>query len=194
MSTEKEMRTLSRFLSLVLRHQPQEIGICLDDAGWTSIDELLSALHRHGRTVTRETLEQIVATSDKQRFCISDDGRQIRANQGHSVTVNLGYKPADPPEFLLHGTPDSAVAVIRREGLKKMQRHHVHLHENVNIAEAVGARRGTPVLLRIRAGEMAAAGFEFQVTPNRVWLTDHVPVQYIDFPESTRAESTMLTD
>ncbi len=173
---------LSKFLSLVLRHQPDKIGITLDDAGWTSVDDLLEAMRQSGRKVNRETLDHVVATNDKQRFTFSEDRTMIRANQGHSVEVELGYEPANPPEYLLHGTPATAVDVIRREGLKKMNRHHVHLHAEAATAETVGARRGVPVLLRIRSQQMASEGFLFFVTTNNVWLTDHVPASFIEFP------------
>ncbi len=179
---EQATRQISKFLSLVLRHQPEKIRIQLDDAGWTSIDALLEAMRQHGRRISRESLDHVVATNDKQRFCISDDGNLIRASQGHSIDVELGYEPASPPEFLLHGTPESAVEAIRREGLQKMKRHHVHLHPDAPTAETVGARRGIPVLLRIRSQQMAQDGFLFFVTANQVWLTDHVPARFIEFP------------
>lgn len=179
---ERDLRSTSKFLSLVLRHQPEAIGIELDDSGWTDIDGLIEAMCRSGKHITRDQLEQVVATNDKQRFVISEEGKQIRANQGHSVEVDLGYEAASPPEILLHGTPSTAVEAIRREGLKKMKRHHVHLHADSTTAESVGARRGKPVILRIRAQEMANAGFVFYVSANQVWLTDHVPPNFIDFP------------
>jgi putative RNA 2'-phosphotransferase len=179
---EKETRSISKFLSLVLRHQPETIGITLDDAGWTSVDGLLNAMVAHGHSITREILDHVVTTNDKQRFTYSDDGGMIRARQGHSVEVELGYETAQPPEFLLHGTPAAAVESIRSEGLKKMKRHHVHLHSDVSTAKSVGARRGAPVILTIRAQQMASEGFEFFVTANDVWLTDHVPARFIEFP------------
>ena len=185
-NSENKVRNTSKFLSLVLRHQPQTIGIQLDRAGWTSIDQLIDAASHSGRMISREQLEHVVETNDKQRFMISQDGCMIRATQGHSVDVELGYEPARPPEFLIHGTPTTAVAIIRREGLKKMRRHHVHLHSDASIAENVGARRGAPVLLRIQSLQMVDEGYEFYVSTNQVWLTDHVPPQYIEFPTSTQ--------
>ena len=181
-SNEPETRRISRCLSLVLRHRPDKIGIVLDESGWTSVDGLLEAMRQNGHKVSQEMLNLVVATNDKQRFAFSDDGTMIRASQGHSVNVDLGYAPADPPEYLLHGTPSTAVGVIRQEGLKKMQRHHVHLHADSNTAESVGARLGVPVLLRIRSGQMASEGFLFFVTKNNVWLTDHVLPRFIEFP------------
>lgn len=179
---EKERRNKSKFLSLVLRHQPETIGISLDEAGWTDVDELLSALARNGKSMSRTMLEEAVSTNDKQRFSFSEDGSRIRANQGHSVEIELGYQEATPPPILYHGTPQQFVESISREGLKKMKRHHVHLHVDVVTSTAVGQRRGKPVLLRVNALEMHQAGHQFFVTPNDVWLTDHVPVEYLEFP------------
>ena len=181
---EKEIRRKSKYLSLVLRHQPETIGIELDESGWVEVEELLACLQRHGKTMSRETLELVVQTNDKQRFSFNEERTRIRANQGHSVEIDLGYEPAVPPEILYHGTPQQFVEIISREGLRKMQRHHVHLHVDEEIGLTVGKRRGKPVLLKIRALEMHQAGCEFFVTPNQVWLTDNVPVEYIEFPQS----------
>lgn len=180
---EKNVKRTSKFLSLVLRHQPEKIDISLDDAGWVDVDVLLRATARHGKRISRETLDYVVRTNDKQRFSFSEDERRIRANQGHSVDVDLGYKQAEPPEILLHGTPTRFIESIRRDGLKKMNRHHVHLHADEATVVAVGSRRGNPVLLKVRALEMARQGHKFFVTPNNVWLTDHVPVEFIEFPK-----------
>ena len=179
---EKTVKRLSKFLSLVLRHDPDKIGIELDDAGWTNVADLLEAMRQHGQKITRELLVHVVLTNDKQRFNFSDDGQRIRARQGHSVEVELGYEPASPPEFLLHGTPEKSIEAIRQTGLNKMSRHHVHLHADDSVATTVGARRGKPVLLRVRAQEMTREGHLFFVTANQVWLTDHVPPQFIEFP------------
>ncbi len=179
---EKELKKKSKFLSLVLRHQPEAIGIELDESGWVGVQDLLDGMNRNGKGISSETLEQLVSTSDKQRFAFSDDKRRIRANQGHSVNVELGYQAATPPDRLYHGTPAQYVDAISREGLKKMNRHHVHLHLDTSVASSVGQRRGKPVLLAVQSGAMQAAGFEFFVTPNDVWLVDNVPTEYIEFP------------
>ncbi len=179
---EKEVKRKSKFLSLVLRHQPETVGIRLDESGWIDVEELLSSMARHGKSMSRETLEMVVRTNDKQRFSFDETGTRIRANQGHSVKIDLGYEAAVPPEILFHGTPQQFVDSIAREGLKKMQRHHVHLHVNEQTSLTVGRRRGTPVLLKVRSLEMHQAGSEFFVTPNQVWLTESVPTEYIDFP------------
>jgi putative RNA 2'-phosphotransferase len=146
------------------------------------VEVLLAALTRHHRGMSRATLEEVVRTNDKKRFSFSADGKRIRANQGHSVDVELGYQSATPPEILFHGTPRQFVAAIAEEGLKKMNRHHVHLHIDVATSTAVGQRRGKPVLLKIRASDMHQAGHQFFVTPNDVWLTEHVPTEFIEFP------------
>jgi len=174
----------SKFLSLVLRHQPEKIGISLDEAGWVGVDELLAACARHGVTITRGELDELVAASDKQRFAFNDDRTRIRANQGHSVQVELGYAQADPPAVLFHGTPTKFLDAIRREGLKKMQRHHVHLSPTRETAEKVGQRRGQEVVLTIDARRMHADGITFYRTPNDVWLVDAVPAEYITFRET----------
>lgn len=185
MTADKEsVRRISKFLSLVLRHQPGKIGIQLDDAGWVEVDVLLEALRHHGQKISRDLLDHVVLTNDKQRFTIDESGQRIRANQGHSIDIELGYEPADPPEILLHGTHGPAVLAIRESGLQKMNRHHVHLHCDNSVASAVGARRGPPVLLKVRAQDMAKEGFVFFVTANQVWLTDHVPPRFIEFPYS----------
>jgi len=172
---------LSKLLSLVLRHRPETIGITLDAAGWVDVDTLLEAMAAHGQPVTIEQLRSLVASSDKQRFALSDDGRRIRANQGHSVQVELGYEPAVPPERLYHGTTGRFVESIRTQGLVKGSRHHVHLSETPETAVIVGQRRGKPVVLTIQAGDMHRKGFTFYRTPNGVWLTDNVPAPYLVF-------------
>lgn len=182
MNERDKIRT-SKFLSLVLRHKPETIGIELDDAGWVEVEVLLAGCAEHGTVLSRDVLTEIVATSPKQRFAFSEDGKRLRANQGHSVEVELGYQASDPPARLFHGTVANAVEAIREAGLQKMQRHHVHLSPNRNTAANVGARRGRPVILVIRAGEMARAGHAFYLSANRVWLTEEVPVEYIEFSD-----------
>jgi putative RNA 2'-phosphotransferase len=170
----------SKFLSLILRHEPERIGITLDGAGWVDVEALLAACARHGVAISRAELDELVASSDKQRFAFDETRTRIRANQGHSVEVELGHQPATPPDVLYHGTPEKFVASILREGLKKGQRHHVHLSERIETARKVGERRGKPVILRIDARRMQSDGFTFYVTPNRVWLVDEVPPKYVE--------------
>ena len=179
---EQELKKKSKFLSLILRHQPEKVGITLDESGWVDVEVLLAAMSQQGKGMSRATLDTVVQSNDKQRFSFNADGTRIRANQGHSISVDLGYTTAVPPEILFHGTPEKFIEPISREGLKKMNRHHVHLHVDEQTSIAVGRRRGRPVLLKVRAREMHQAGCEFFVTPNQVWLTDSVPVEYIEFP------------
>lgn len=183
MLTDKQATGISKFLSFVLRHKPEEIGLTLDERGWVDVDVLLAAARREGKPLTREMLDYIVATNSKKRFEYSEDGTRIRASQGHSVEVDLGYSSSLPPVVLYHGTVAAAVADIMQQGLMKMQRHHVHLSANVETAKNVGGRRGKPVVLIVYAGSMAAAGHQFFVSTNGVWLTDHVPPEYISFLE-----------
>ena len=179
----QQATTISRFLSLVLRHQPQTIGITLTEDGWTKVDELIAAMNCHGQMLDFETLENVVETNDKKRFAFSEDGEMIRANQGRSVEVNLGYQPTPPPEILYHGTVAKFIPSIRENGIHKGKRHHVHLSSSHEVANTVGKRRGQPVILTVRSSEMHAAGHIFKISANGVWLADLVPQQFIDFPK-----------
>jgi putative RNA 2'-phosphotransferase len=183
----KETTRASKFLSLVLRHQPQTAHITLDSAGWVEVDALLSGCARAHHPLTRRQLEHTVATSEKKRFEFSPDGQRIRASQGHSVEVDLEYEPLTPPETLYHGTATRFFDSIRTDGLKKMARHHVHLSEDIRTTLAVGARHGTPDLLTIRSGDMHRAGWTFFRSTNGVWLVDAVPPEFIGFPPSSPA-------
>lgn len=172
----------SKFLSLVLRHEPGAVGLTLDEAGWVSVDDLLRACATHRTSITRADLDRIVETSDKKRFAFSDDGTRIRANQGHSVEVDLQLQPQVPPDLLFHGTASRFLDAIRKEGLSKQARHHVHLSAQWDTAVAVGKRHGKPVVLTIRAGEMHRQGHAFFLSANNVWLVDQVPTAFIQFP------------
>lgn len=177
----KDLLKTSKFMSLVLRHKPEEIGLALDQQGWANIDELIEKAGRHGMALTRELIAEVVATSDKQRFALDADGQRIRANQGHSIEVDLGLAPSEPPPVLFHGTAETSVAAIRAEGLKAGQRQHVHLSPDEDTAIKVGKRHGRPVVLRIAAGRMRESGHVFFLSTNGVWLTEAVPVQFIAF-------------
>jgi putative RNA 2'-phosphotransferase len=178
----KETVRASKFLSLVLRHQPDAAGITLDSAGWADVDELLAGCERAHRSITRQQLDHIVVTNEKKRFEFSSDGKRIRASQGHSVEVELEYEPLTPPERLYHGTATRFLDAIRTEGLKKMARHHVHLSADTTMPVQVGGRHGKPALLTIRSGKMHGAGWAFFRSTNGVWLVDSVPVEFIEFP------------
>ncbi len=182
MTTQRAVK-ISKSLSLVLRHEPGKIGISLDEAGWVSVSELLGALARHGLPVGKVELQEVVASNDKKRFSFSNDGLRIRANQGHSVDVELDYRPMAPPGLLYHGTPENFVASIRRGGLIKGKRHHVHMSADQATASRVAQRRGRPVVLTILSAEMHRDGSEFFLSANGVWLTERVPVRYIEFPK-----------
>ncbi len=172
---------ISKFLSYVLRHKPEAIGIALDAEGWVDVDELLTAAAQHGKRISRELLKQIVATNDKQRFAFSPDGRSIRANQGHSVAVDLALAPCDPPELLYHGTVERFLDSIRRQGLLRGGRHHVHLSADRETAAKVGARRGRPVIFVVQSAAMHRAGHQFFRSSNGVWLTETVPPEFLIF-------------
>lgn len=178
MNHERMVR-VSKRLSLHLRHAPEQIGLTLGPGGWVPVDELLDALGRHGLDLSREELAEVVASSDKKRFALDETGTRIRANQGHSVPVDLGLAEAVPPDVLFHGTVAAALPAIRREGLRPMDRHHVHLSATVDTARRVGARRGAPEVLRVDAAGMTAAGHRFFRSDNGVWLVDAVPPAYL---------------
>lgn len=172
---------ISKFLSLVLRHQPEKVGITLDREGWVSVSELLHAFESHNFQLTLEELQEVVRTNDKQRFSFSPDGLFIRANQGHSLEVELGYEPVQPPAVLYHGTAERFLSSIMQQGLLKGSRHHVHLSERQETAIEVGRRYGKPVVLKIACAEMHRDGHLFFRSDNKVWLTPHVPARYIEF-------------
>jgi putative RNA 2'-phosphotransferase len=177
-----DLERVSRFLSLVLRHKPEEIGLVLDANGWADVEDLIRLANLRGAGLTRPLLDRVVAESDKKRFAFSEDGRRIRASQGHAVEVDLALPPVEPPEFLFHGTASRFLESIRATGLHSGSRQHVHLSLDETTATAVGRRHGRPVVLVVRAREMAAAGHTFFISANGVWLTERVPVQFIEFP------------
>jgi putative RNA 2'-phosphotransferase len=176
---------LSKLLSLVLRHEPEQMGLVLDEAGWVSVESLLLGFANHGTPISRQQLDELVRDSDKQRFALNADGLRIRANQGHSVAVALGHATATPPARLFHGTIGAFLDSIRNQGLVRGKRHHVHLSSLAATASRVGERRGRAVVLEVRALEMAQAGYAFFLSANGVWLTELVPPAYINFPADT---------
>lgn len=173
MNAEK-LKRISKKMSYILRHQPDSVGLTLAPGGWVAIDDLLGALK-----ISKEVLDEVVFTNDKQRFEYSEDATQIRARQGHSTQVDLQYEAATPPDLLFHGTATRFLESIFEKGLIKGQRHHVHLSINRETMIAVGSRHGKPVVLEVNAQQMVADGNRFFVTGNHVWLTDHVPPQYL---------------
>ncbi|WP_425147923.1 RNA 2'-phosphotransferase [Deinococcus sp.] len=173
---------LSRQLSYLLRHAPQKAGLTLEPGGWVRVEDLLCGLARIGLNVARPELEAVVAGSDKQRFAFDVSGTRIRANQGHSVPVDLHLSPQTPPETLYHGSTGQFIAAIRQEGLLKLSRHHVHLSPDTETARQVGARRGQPVILKVDAAAMQRAGHLFYRSENGVWLTERVPPEFLSVP------------
>ena len=172
----KKHKELSKHLSYVLRHKPETIGIKLDENGWTSVEKLIV---KSPKAFTSEIIEFIVENNDKKRFILSEDGTKIRANQGHSVKVDLALKAVTPPSILFHGTATRFLKPILSSELKKMNRHHVHLSDDLKTASKVGQRHGKLVILNVNAGAMHAKGHVFFQSENGVWLTDTVPTEFI---------------
>ena len=181
---DQNMITVSKFLSKHLRHTPEILGLTLQSGGWVPVDELLAGCQRIGFAITYDELIECVESSNKQRFSFDDTGDLIRANQGHSVKVDLQLESKPPPEVLFHGTVERFLSSILVEGLKKGKRHHVHLSKDIEIARKVGARRGQPVILIVDTAKMHAEGFEFLESTNGVWLTDTVPPLFLTLSES----------
>jgi putative RNA 2'-phosphotransferase len=180
----RDDKKASKFLSYVLRHKPETIGIVLDNNGYVEVGAFLEALRTNGwSTFTKDDLDRVVKTNNKKRFAYSSDGLSIRASQGHSIQVDLNLDPQDPPEFLYHGTVDKFLSDIKQEGLNRRSRHDVHLSEDKATATNVGSRRGKPIILTIQAMRMHRAGYSFYKSANGVWLTNEVPSKFIVFPD-----------
>ncbi|AWM38077.1 RNA 2'-phosphotransferase [Gemmata obscuriglobus] len=176
---EKQRTGISKFLSKVLRHEPESAGLTLERGGWVPIVDLLSGLARSGTRISREDLDVVVSECEKQRFAIDDTGTKIRANQGHSAEVELQFEPVEPPTELYDGTTETNISSVLRDGLLKMARHHVHLSADGTTARKVGGRHGKPVVITVHAAQMSADGYIFYRSANGVWLVDHVPPQYL---------------
>lgn len=172
---------ISKFLSLVLRHKPETIDLELDENGWADTNFLIHGMLKANYSIDIKNLKDIVKSSDKQRFKFNDDFSKIRANQGHSINVDLKLEQKLPPEILFHGTATRNIDSIMQNGLLKQNRHHVHLSSDTETAEKVGLRYGKPIVLKIEAGKMSADGFEFYLSENGVWLTEKVDTKYIKF-------------
>lgn len=172
----------SKFLSLVLRHQPEAIGLTLDAQGWAEVGELIRLANAAGRELNRPLLERVVAENDKKRFALSEDGKRIRASQGHSIDVDLALSAVPPPARLYHGTATRFLESIRSSGLHAASRQHVHLSADLGTALKVGQRHGKSVVLTVNAAEMAEAGHTFFLSANGVWLTEQVPVEFLEIP------------
>ena len=178
--TTPNLRRISKFLSLVLRHQPELVDLDVDPQGWVRIDQLITNTNARGKiSLSRASIEETVASNDKQRFALSEDGTRIRANQGHSISIDLALEPVEPPAVLFHGTATRFLGLIHAQGLTKQNRQHVHLSADELTASAVGVRHGKLAMLRVDAAAMHDSGHEFFRSDNGVWLTDHVPPTYL---------------
>lgn len=170
---------LSVFISLILRHKPEAVGISLDEHGYASVNSLIKGVNERGKKLDFETLQSIVKEDEKGRYSFNEDMTLIRANQGHSIKVSIPLRKMPPPEFLYHGTADKSVASILTAGIKSMSRLYVHLSDNVATATQVGKRHGDPVILKVNSGDMYRDGHRFFLSENNVWLVDFVPKEYI---------------
>ena len=177
---QQRLVQISKTMSKALRHKPESLGLNPTISGWVGVDTLLAALNRKGFGISRAELEEVVAKNDKQRFSFDQQKENIRANQGHSIEVNLGLSPLEPPEFLFHGTTSQALGLVLELGLQRMKRHHVHLSLDTQTALRVGNRHGKAVLLRIKALEMYRQGYDFFCSENGVWLADEVPPRFLE--------------
>ena len=174
-----QLKHISKFMSLVLRHKPEEIGLQLDENGWTKVDELIEKMNNKGIIVDHDSINKVVETNDKKRVAFNLDKTMIRANQGHSINIELNLPEAIPPDILYHGTTVKYLDDILKDGLKRQSRQHVHLSVTIETARSVGSRHGKPVILMIRSKDMHDAGYKFYLSENKVWLTDAIPVEYI---------------
>ncbi len=180
---QKRLIQTSKYLAKHLRHAPHELGLTLQPGGWVPVDDLLAAAGRAGFAISYDELLECVETNDKQRFAFDASGERIRANQGHSVEVDLQLQEREPPEMLFHGTVERFLPSILKEGLVKGKRHHVHLSNDVETVRRVGARRGQPVILTVNAGCMRRDGHKFLLSANGVWLTDSVLPEYLSMSD-----------
>lgn len=176
---EIQNKRISKFLSLILRHQPETIQLTLDENGWADVDELITKSAKGRMHFSFEELEEVVETNNKKRFAFNEDKTRIRASQGHSIDIDLALKPAQPPDFLYHGTAETNISSILAKGIDKRSRKHVHLSSDKETAAKVGIRHGKPVILTIRTNTMHEDGIAFYLSANGVWLTDFVDAKYI---------------
>ena len=177
--SNKKMRDTSQFISLVLRHKPEAAGITLDEHGWADVEALISGSCKNGVPLDREMLDEIVRTDNKQRYSFSEDGTLIRANQGHSIPVDVELEEKMPPDVLYHGTGEKYVSSIEKQGLIPKSRLYVHLSSDTETAKKVGSRHGRPVIYAVDCRKMSEDGYRFFLSVNGVWLTKSVPVEYL---------------
>ena len=178
--SDRRMRNTSKFISLILRHNPQVIGISLDEHGWADVKELIDGINRtEGHSLDMDTLDEIVRTDEKQRYSFNDDHSLIRANQGHSIPMDVELEEKIPPDILWHGTGQKYVSSIDVQGLIPKSRLYVHLSSDMETARKVGSRHGRPVIYQVECRKMTEDGYRFFLSANRVWLTKEVPVEYL---------------
>lgn len=171
-------RDVSKFLSLILRHKPETIGLKLDQNGWADLNELISKINTGGKNVNLEQIKEVVKTNSKQRFKLDLENNRIRANQGHSIKIDMEFSPTQPPEQLFHGTAERNISSIKKSGIQKRNRQHVHLSSDLDTAKMVGKRHGKPVIFVIDSKKMFEDGYSFFLSENGVWLTDAVSAEY----------------
>ena len=185
---DEQNTRISKFMALVLRHKPELIGIIMNSEGWVNLDDFIRKLNIYKHfNVNKETVNIIIKNDEKQRYALSSDGSMIRANQGHSVDINLNLKPEMPPFILYHGTVHKYLEKIKKEGLRPMSRQFIHLSLDKKTAENVGKRRGIPVVLTVNARDMYTAGYNFYQSENKIWMTKTIPIEYINF-ENNKGE------
>ena len=178
--SDKQMKNTSKFISLILRHKPETIGISLDEHGWADVQELIEGVDRFpGQSLDMETLEEIVRTDAKQRYSFNEDHTLIRANQGHSIQVDVELEEKIPPDVLWHGTGEKFVPSIDAQGLIPKSRLYVHLSSDPQTAKVVGSRHGRPVIYQVDCRQMTEDGYKYFLSANKVWLTKHVPAKYL---------------
>ena len=175
-----DLNSISKYMSLILRHKPDVIGIELDEHGWANVDELVNGIEKNNHGFNVEMLEEIVKSDSKQRYSFNQDKTLIRANQGHSIPVDVELEEKQPPEFLYHGTGEKYVESIDKIGLIPKSRLYVHLSKDVDTAEQVGKRHGKEIIYQVNAGQMYRDGYKFFLSVNNVWLTKEVPVKYLE--------------
>ena len=180
---KEQLKHISKLMSLVLRHEPEAIGLKLDENGWACVQELIEKINRKGIKIDEAILNDVVANNDKKRFAFNTDKTKIRASQGHSIEVELNLPEATPPDILYHGTTNRFLESILAYGLKQQNRQHVHLSATVETATAVGSRHGKPVILKVKAKEMYDAGYKFYLSENNVWLADEVSKEFIKYEQ-----------
>ncbi|VIF91215.1 RNA 2'-phosphotransferase-like protein [Clostridioides difficile] len=171
---------LSVFISLILRHKPETIGIKLDGYGYADVNELIEKINSTGRNISMEILEQIVKEDSKQRYSFNEDRTKIRANQGHSIKVNVELKELEPPKYLYHGTATRFLDNIKKEGIISKSRLYVHLSNDIDTAVQVGKRHGIPIVLKINTEEMCENGYKFYLSENNIWLCEYIPFKYVE--------------